>query len=77
MSRRRIGLGPRPPRDPEAEAWVRGNGKANGYTARLTIDVTPALRSRIKVIAFRQGQTVAEMLRGVLEREYGGDGDVS
>ena len=56
---------------------MRGNGKANSYTARLTIDVTPALRSRIKVIAFQQGLTVAEMLRGLLEREYGGDGDVS
>ncbi len=39
-------------------------------SARLTIDVTTALRGRIKVTAFRQGVTVAEMLRALLEREY-------
>jgi hypothetical protein len=71
MSGRRIGLGPRPTRDPGAEAWVRGNSKADGYTARLTIDVKPELRSRIKIIAFQRSLTVAEMLRGLLEREYG------
>jgi len=44
------------PSDPEA--WVRtpdeaANGaKADVYTARLTIDVTPELRGRIKVAAF-------------------------
>lgn len=71
MSKRRIDLGPRPERDPGADAWVRGNGRTDGFTARLTVDVTPALRSRIKVMAFQQGLTVAEMLRSLLEREYG------
>jgi hypothetical protein len=46
--------------------------KASIYTARLTIDVTSALRGRIKVIAFERGVTAAEMLRELLEREYGG-----
>jgi hypothetical protein len=46
--------------------------KASIYTARLTIDVTPALRGRIKVIAFERGVTAAEMLRELLEREYVG-----
>jgi hypothetical protein len=49
-------------RPSDAEAWVRkakstppnGNAKADRFTARLTIDVTPALRSRIKVAAFRR-----------------------
>lgn len=70
---RRIGLGPRPARDPGADAWVRGGegGKAELYTARLTVDVTPDLRGRIKVIAFRRGVTVADMLRGLFEAEYG------
>lgn len=75
---RRIGLGPRPERDPGAEIWVHsGNGeptspgKAAIYAARLTIDVTPELRGRIKITAFRQSITVAEMLRELLEREYG------
>ncbi len=58
------------------DAWVlapdkRGAGETN--TARLTIDVTPALRARIKVTAFQRGQTVAEMLRALLEREFPGD----
>lgn len=44
------------------------------YSARLTIDVTPALRGRIKVTAFRRGQTVADMLRLLLEREFPDEG---
>lgn len=62
------------PGDPEA--WVRApdrsaeRGSAEEFTARLTIDVTPARRGRIKVVAFRRGLTVAEMLRGLLESEF-------
>ncbi len=62
------------PRDPDA--WVRApetstsSSKLASYTARLTIDVTPELRGRIKVTAFRRGLTVADMLRALLEREY-------
>ena len=40
------------------------------FTARLTIDVTPEQRGRIKVTAFRRGQTVANMLRELLAREF-------
>ena len=66
------------PVDPEA--WVctpdrsaeRGSGEE--FTARLTIDVTPALRGRIKVLAFRRGLTVADMLRDLLAREFPDDG---
>ena len=50
-----------------ADAWVRtpeaGKAPAPAYTARLTIDVTRALRGRIKITAFERGITVAEMLR--------------
>lgn len=57
--------------------WVRAPDKpaaaAEAYTARLTIDVTPELRGRIKVTAFRRGQTVADMLRALLEREFPDD----
>lgn len=63
------------PSDPDA--WVRAPataetapGKADLYTARLTIDVTPALRGRIKVAAFQRGQTVADMLRAMLEGAF-------
>ena len=61
-----------------ADAWVRapeaGTTPAPAYTARLTIDVKPALRGRIKITAFERGITVAEMLRALLEREFGDAG---
>ena len=63
------------PSDPDT--WVRApeprpnNGaKADLFTARLTIDVTPELRGRIKVMAFQRGVTVADMLRDLLSREF-------
>lgn len=59
------------------DAWVRTpepkaspDGKGDIFTARLTIDVTPELRGRIKVAAFRRGLTVADMLRDLLAREF-------
>ena len=72
---KRVGIGVRPPANPHAEAWVR-QGESNDiqkgdlYTARLTLDITPAMRARIKVSAFTQGVTVADLLRGLLEREF-------
>lgn len=72
---KRIAIGARPPANPQAEAWVRqGDGenlqKGDLFTARLTLDVTPAMRARIKVSAFTQGTTVAELLRALLDREF-------
>lgn len=59
------------------ESWIRAaetppNSKAarEAFTARLTIDITPELRGRIKVVAFRRGITVADMLRDLLAREF-------
>lgn len=71
----RIPIGARPPANPQAQAWIRqGDGadlnKGDLYTARLTLDVTPALRARIKVSAFTQNSTVAELMRALLEREF-------
>jgi hypothetical protein len=65
-----------PPRD--ADTWIRAGGlsppkngaKAHHFTARLTIDVTPDLRGRIKVAAFRRRIGIAEMLSGLLSREF-------
>jgi len=61
----------------DAEGWVKAPELPSGsvmkpdvYTARLTIDITPDLRGRIKVIAFRRGVTVADMLRELLKREF-------
>ncbi len=50
MSDKRIGIGARPLADPQAEAWIRqgvaiDHGKVERYSARLTLDVTPALRT--------------------------------
>ena len=75
MNARRIVIGAKPPASPQAESWVRAGegataGKGDLYTARLTLDVTPALRARIKVAAFTQGITVADMLRALLDRAF-------
>lgn len=62
------------PADPEH--WIkaadasRHDGAPAGFTARLTIDVTPDLRGRIKIAAFKRGITVAEALRELLAREF-------
>lgn len=64
-------------RPPGAQAWVRDDRaeRATPFTARLTIDVTPASRGRIKIAAFSRGQTVADMLRDLFDREYPEAGD--
>ena len=61
----------------DAESWIkapdapgRHGVEASAFTARLTIDVTPALRGRIKVAAFQRGITVADMLRDLFAREF-------
>jgi hypothetical protein len=75
-AQRRAPIGRKPAADP-ATTWVRqaeandAPARASIYTARLTVDVTPALRGRIKVTAFQRGVTAADMLRELLEREYG------
>lgn len=62
------------PADPEH--WIKAadtpprDDNAAGFTARLTIDVTPDLRGRIKIAAFQRGITVADMLRDLLAREF-------
>jgi hypothetical protein len=58
------------------EHWIKAadaaprSGEAPAFSARLTIDVTPDLRGRIKVAAFRRGVTVTDMLREMLAREF-------
>ena len=65
------------------DAWVRTREaspshepEASAFSARLTIDVTPEQRGRIKITAFQRGRTVADMLRELLAREFPAtDGD--
>ncbi len=75
VSGKRIDIGARPLADPQADNWIRqgavqDSSKVERYSARLTLDVTPALRTRIKLAAFDRSVTMAEMLRDVLEREF-------
>ncbi|GKX34089.1 MAG: hypothetical protein MnENMB40S_17070 [Rhizobiaceae bacterium MnEN-MB40S] len=59
------------PTDPDG--WIKAAEQPSsgaGFTARLTIDVTPDLRGRIKIAAFQRGVTVADMLRDLLAREF-------
>ncbi len=70
---KRVGIGARPPRirTPRrgfAEGDADALNKGDLYTARLTLDVTPALRAHQDRL--RRGVTVAELLRGLLEREF-------
>ena len=64
-------------RPSDADTWVLApetlssrDAEPSLFSARLTIDVTPEQRGRIKVTAFRRGQTVADMLRELLAREF-------
>jgi len=60
-----------------AEAWV-SVGKAEqttppsrgANTARLTVDVTPELRKRIKFAALQRGLTLADLLRAMLAEAF-------
>lgn len=80
MSSRRMPFGQRPSADPSLEAWVRQGEaapvpaaepvKAVIYNARMTLDVTPAMRARIKVAAFKRGRTVTDVLRELLEQHF-------
>ena len=62
----------------DADRWIKAaDGPADtrpiaagGFTARLTIDVTPALRQRMKLVAVQRGTTVADMLRTLFAREF-------
>ncbi len=63
-------------RPADSERWIKSAesksnaSAASGFTARLTIDVTPDQRARIKIVAFQRGITVADMLRELLAREF-------
>ncbi|WP_334147090.1 hypothetical protein [Hyphomicrobium sp.] len=60
-----------------AESWIKAPERqaqrpqpAEDFSARLTIDVTADMRGRIKIAAFQRGETVADMLRALFEREF-------
>ena len=63
-----VPIGRRPAAVP-ATAWVHRE-HAGGTAVEPAIDVTPALRGRIKVTEFGRCITAANMLRELLEREF-------
>jgi len=64
----------------DAERWIKAPESPSArratageaFSARLTLDVTPTLRRRLKLAAVTRGVTVADMLRALLEREFPG-----
>ncbi|MBO0712990.1 MAG: hypothetical protein J2P47_17090 [Acetobacteraceae bacterium] len=52
--------------DPSSSASV----SPDLYSTRLTINITPVLRGRIKIAALQRGITVAGMRRDLLAREF-------
>ena len=73
---RRAPIGRRPGADP-ASAWVQqvdavmAAAKASVYTARLTIDVTPVMRGRIKVeIGLAKGKKQHDKREAEKERDW-------
>lgn len=63
------------PPKPGAEQWVRQGAEpappALVTLKRLTLDLPEALHRAIKMRAVEEGSSIVEMLRGLLEREYG------
>lgn len=62
-----------------AERWIDGRAPASrdagrdaasAFIARLTIDVTPAMRRRLKLAAVEQGTTVADLMRALIHRHF-------
>lgn len=65
MSGKRIGA--RPLTAPQAESWIHQGAAFD--SARLTLNVTSSLHTRIKLTAFERGVTMAEMLCEVLKQQ--------
>ncbi len=67
------GKGPFVGRPGDPDRWIKTSDRPRGEsanTARLTLDVTPAMRRRLKLAALERGLTLADMLRELLAREF-------
>ncbi|MBG6118425.1 hypothetical protein IWY39_002229 [Sphingobium sp. JAI105] len=58
-----------------AERWIRrpapnAPAAAVPFSARLTIDVTPAMRQRLKLAAVTRGTTVADLMRALIDAHF-------
>jgi len=58
-----------------AERWINAGPTAPpmsvaAFSARLTIDVTPAMRQRLKLAAIAQNKTVADLMRALIDQHF-------
>ncbi|OHT20072.1 ribbon-helix-helix protein [Edaphosphingomonas haloaromaticamans] len=59
-----------------ADAWIAApeasepSPRRNANSARLTIDVTPDLRRRLKLAALQRGITLADLVRAMLAEAF-------
>ena len=58
-----------------AERWIRqpapnASAAATPFSARLTIDVTPVMRQRLKLAAVTRGTTVADLMRALIDAHF-------
>lgn len=62
-----------------ADAWITATearapqARRNANTARLTIDVAPQLRQRLKLAALQRGTTLADLVRDLLVQAFPDD----
>ncbi len=62
-----------------ADRWIKAAEPvalppSDAFTARLTIDVTPDTRRRLKRAALDRGTTLADLVRALIDRELAGEG---
>ena len=82
MPRKKVGIGRKPTQ--KADDWVTSTEAAEAppespptaspqkpqKPKRLTLDLDPELHLRIKMAAVRDGTTMVDLLRDLLEREF-------
>jgi hypothetical protein len=63
-----LGLGNKVAAPSPEPAPAPNHRPANVNTARLTVDITPQLKSDLRVLAAHENCTIAELVRGQLEQ---------
>jgi mRNA-degrading endonuclease toxin of MazEF toxin-antitoxin module len=69
-----FGVKPRPAPVVTPDDWAAATPPA-GPMKRLTIDVSAALHTRIRVACARRGTRMADEIRALLEQAYPADGE--
>ena len=71
MTKKIVSINPQPRRSQEAqqsatpEQWVAGGG--GGRLKRFTVELDPGLHRRLRMVAARDGRTMAEIVRDLIE----------